>query len=418
MSPTIRRLATVVALTLAVTGCVTSDNQPEPAAAPAEPAATPDGQGTESGLGALIHLTRCADRLAGIEDGIASCTWLLRNARLTPESRARVLVARGALLAAIGDFPASLIDLDNAETADPRAEGLHLLRAGVRFDLGEYEAGLRDAVAAARLTPDDPRPFALQAQALALLERDDEAVAAVNRALDLDRDFAEALVLRAAIVLRQDDFASAVADFDRAEELGVEAERIAPLRAVAFLRLNEYERAITDLDLALELEPENPEHWMLRGQAHAELGLARPAGRDFDQALELEPDSARILNGVAWAYATAPAPVRDPATAKMHAARAIGIEPRNGYYLDTYAAAFVAMGDYDTAMRHYRRAMEIQPEVPGMYQAYLRNRGLYDGNDDGRPSESLIRAMEQHIRTGCALTDETCEGPDGVRIAG
>jgi len=419
LSSGFRRLALAVGLALSVVACVSAPESPATGGIASSEAAAPapDAE-ARSDLRALIHLTRCADRLAGIDDGIASCTWLLNNARLEPEARAKVLVARATLLAAIGEFDAGLSDLDGAEVLDARSEGLHMLRAQIRFDTGDYEVALPDTEVAIQQAPGQTRPLVLKAQLMALLRREDEALDAIDRAIALDGGLGEAHVLRAAIVLGKRKFAEAVVDFDRAEELGVDASRIAALRAVALLRLDEYERAITDLDLALTEEPDNQNNWMLRGQAHAELGLAKEAGRDFDRALALAPDSARILNGIAWAYATSPAPVRDAEAARRHAGEAIRIEPQNGYYLDTYAASFVAAGDHAAAMSHYRRAMDIQPEVPGIYQKYLRERGLFDGETDGQPSEALIRAMEQHIRTGCALTDETCEGPDGVRIAG
>jgi tetratricopeptide (TPR) repeat protein len=90
------------------------------------------------------------------------------------------------------------------------------------------------------------------------------------------------------------------------------------------------------------------------------------------------PDSGRNLNDYAWALATSPnESLRDGALALEIATRAI--ENTDGEalpnYLDSLAAAYAEIGDFDAAVREEKRAIEILKRERAAHSivfAYLR----------------------------------------------
>ncbi|MBN1270326.1 MAG: tetratricopeptide repeat protein [Kiritimatiellae bacterium] len=81
------------------------------------------------------------------------------------------------------------------------------------------------------------------------------------------------------------------------------------------------------------------------------------AWRFFDRALEREPDNALLLNNVAWVLATDPNPPAPPEEALRLALRAFELsQGKNVTILDTLAASYAAVGQFDEAVRWAKEA--------------------------------------------------------------
>jgi tetratricopeptide (TPR) repeat protein len=105
------------------------------------------------------------------------------------------------------------------------------------------------------------------------------------------------------------------------------------------------------------------------GELGLKLGRLLYSMKRYQQQLEVLadsaaacPDSPRILNGYAWELASSPdARLRDGAKAIEVARRAIesGAKEADPNHLDTLAAAYAEAGDFASAVREQRRAVEI-----------------------------------------------------------
>ena len=125
--------------------------------------------------------------------------------------------------------------------------------------------------------------------------------------------------------------------------------------------------------------------WYRRG---AEAGFSRPTlrlvrlllaeGREREASDWLErvlaAGTAEALNGYAWLRATSSAAgVRNGELALAQAQQAVALEP-NASYLDTLAAAYAELGQFDKALATQREAL-----------------ALADGNED------LVRELNRHL---------------------
>ena len=126
-------------------------------------------------------------------------------------------------------------------------------------------------------------------------ERDEEALAAYDRALELDPGLVQALVARGnmqAFVFGDVD--AARKDFDRAIEL---APRFAPSfhgRGTIRLDAKDFQGAVEDLSRAAELDDKNANTLYVLAQAYAAQENAAKALEVATQAVELEPGTSGV----------------------------------------------------------------------------------------------------------------------------
>ena len=96
--------------------------------------------------------------------------------------------------------------------------------------------------------------------------------------------------------------------------------------------------------------------------AYAGTGRFELAVDDGLRAIELDAGSASAHNNLAWILATGHDPAfRDNVKAVQHATRGCEIsEWKDAGYMDTLAAAYAEAGDFESAVRVIREAIEIE----------------------------------------------------------
>jgi len=133
---------------------------------------------------------------------------------------------------------------------------------------------LRNLFAEDGFSPDDADSLAQRGAVYLREDRLEEALADLNRAIELDPDHGLALLLRGQIYLIQDQPQRALEDFHHAQELSLEPEALVQINiAEALQYLDRLDEALAAYDRVLALNP-------------------RFALADVKQVLRLEPDHA------------------------------------------------------------------------------------------------------------------------------
>jgi tetratricopeptide (TPR) repeat protein len=206
---------------------------------------------------------------------------LLKKRALVYEKIREIASAEADFTAALGVKP-----LDPTLYAD---RGYFYLRQN-RFDLA-----LADFKSGARIDPKNPLFIFAVGRVHAAEEDFPGAIERYNDALQVDGNYAVAILSRAEAYVHLDQLQEAKEDYDHA--IGLKFVRDGD-RFFAFLGrgyvnilLEDFDGAVRDLDYALEEEPNNLNALLYRGYAYERSGASDLALRDYERAFAASPDN-------------------------------------------------------------------------------------------------------------------------------
>jgi tetratricopeptide (TPR) repeat protein len=188
----------------------------------------------------------------------------------------------------------------------------------------------------------------------------DGAIAAYNKAIELDADSYKARLIyfaRANSRRHKGDLDGAIADFNKAIELDPDYAYAYGNRGLARRQKGDLDGAIADYSKAIELNPRGDQTHLdfeNRGLARKEKGDLDGAIADYSKAIELDPDG-----------------------------------DRTHFVYNNRGLAKKAKGDIEGALDDYNRAIELKP---GYATAY------YNRGDAERHKEELDRAIADYSR--------------------
>jgi tetratricopeptide (TPR) repeat protein len=286
-----------------------------------------------------------------------------------------------SLLEALGT--AALMDerLDEARRAfdraleiDPESTGALLQRARTRALGGDRGAAIDDLDAAVKLAPDDPEPLLLRARILQQAGDTEKAQADLGRVLAAHPDHLGALEMRGLLAADRNDYAAAIDDFRRLARLDADNPVLAAQLGMLYLAAKQPRAARQRFDRAIELDEGLFLARRGRGDAALAIGDHKSARVDLERAVELEPDNESVLNNLAWLLATSPDDaIRDGRKAIEIATKACErTEWKESHILSTLAAAYAETGDFATARRYSRQAVDVE-DTPEEVRQQLRD---------------------------------------------
>jgi tetratricopeptide (TPR) repeat protein len=223
---------------------------------------------------------------------------------------------------------------------------------------GEPDAAIKDFSEAVRIQPSAAN-FANRAVAYHVKKDYDKALA----------DYAEALRLAPQMTMiynNRGNLWAAKKDYDKAIEDYTTAVRMDPKfavayanRAIAHRARKDHDRAIEDYNKLLELDPINVWACTNRAFSWSAKKEYEKALADYDRALKLDPKHALACNDAAWLLATCPEEkIRDGKRAVELAKQAVSLMKNHPGYLDTLAAAYAEIGNFDEAVRVQEQALQ------------------------------------------------------------
>ena len=120
----------------------------------------------------------------------------------------------------------------------------------------------------------------------------EQALSALNKAIDLRPDYVEAYNNRGAAKNLLGKHQEAIADYDKVIQLKPDYAEAYSNRGVTKSLLGKYQEAIADHDKTLQLKPDYAEAYDGRGSAKHFLGRSQEAIADYNEAIRLKPDYA------------------------------------------------------------------------------------------------------------------------------
>jgi tetratricopeptide (TPR) repeat protein len=196
----------------------------------------------------------------------------------------------------------------------------------------------------------------------------DRALAAFNKALQLDPRLAAGYIKRGNLYLDRNDLDRAIADYSAA--IRIDPQNAAPYmnRGLAYTKQGAYEAVIADCTEAVRLDPKLAAAYSIRAAALWERGDRHRAIADYNLALRTDPKNALAYNGRGLAYAEE----GDFDHAISDYTQALKNEPRLVLAYVNRGNALRAKKQYDQAVADFTRALRVEPRNAMAYY----NRGL------------------------------------------
>ena len=207
-----------------------------------------------------------------------------------------VLLAQFAYAKAKTDECAGL--LDQALSRDPLNREALLMRGNLALAKGDGTNAITQFDRLARAYDKDPEAQYRLALAHLLNKEPSKADASLNRALTLNSNFVEAILLRAELNVRQGNSGPAVSSLTRLLKQQPRIPNAYPLLANAYLAQNHPDDAIEVYRQMTQAFPKEPQAPLLLGELLARQGRTNDARQAFEKALELAPASGPALEQI------------------------------------------------------------------------------------------------------------------------
>jgi len=243
---------------------------------------------------------------------------------------------------------------------EPEAVGPLLQRARVRALAGDADAALADIDQAIGNDPGNRSALLLRARIHQQSGDGDGARADVEAVLDADPDLPAALELRGLLAAERQDYEAAIRDFRRLAARNPDDTAVIGQLGMLYLAAKQPREAIARFTRALEIEADNFPCRRGRSDAAISMGDHPAALADLEKALTIKPQDTGVLNNLAWLLATSPDDeLRDGKRAIELAARACEkTNWKEAHIISTLAAAYAETGDFDSARKFSRQAVE------------------------------------------------------------
>lgn len=266
------------------------------------------------------------------------------------------------------EYAASLLAWALNRRGEMRSEQAEsLVRAGKIESASQLDSQAADDFATAvRYSPDNWRHRHNFAISLAMKSEYSKAIEQLNKAIELNPDYANAWFNRAELYLETGVYVAADEDYSQAIEISQDAQYYNSRGHCRFL-MQSYTLAVEDYRRALELSGTNATYATDLGDACQFLGRWEEAAKSYKQAVAADVQYARAYQNAAWLMATCPDErIRNKELAITAARKALLLtRAKSAEAVETLAAATAATGKYKEAVELQREAVQLASRQRG-----------------------------------------------------
>jgi eukaryotic-like serine/threonine-protein kinase len=169
-----------------------------------------------------------------------------------------------------------------------------------------------------------------------------------------------------------------------------------------------FDEAVADYTRALAIRPGDPRIMAGRGNAYLSRKQYAQGIADCEASLAALPDQAVVQNSLAWVYATAPAPFRDPAKALPHARAALRLSPKIGTYHNTLGVALYRAGQYREAVTELETSLAAGSQADAPFDLLFLAMCRFHLGDTARAKVDFERAchLQAEVRRAAGNVEE------------
>jgi tetratricopeptide (TPR) repeat protein len=293
---------------------------------------------------------------------------------------------RGLAFLDSAKYDEAISDFDQALVLEPNDVWALADRAMARVSKRDFARAAQDLAAAQKIDPDNPVIFRARGLEAEMTGDSKGAVEYYSKSLERDPRNAFALTRRAMAYHAIGDDAKALADSDEALKITKTID-LRLMRANIFLTDGKTDAASTEAALMRTENPESDYAMVAAARIYARLGLKKEAVAGFDKALALKR-AAYIYVNRADSH-----PLTEHAARIADLDKALALEPNNVDALTEKAEELAAMGQFQSAVELYDRALASRSDnfTLKVYRATL----TYEAGDKTAAEKALTSLRAQ-----------------------
>lgn len=258
--------------------------------------------------------------------------------------------------------------LERALKVDPSHRSTLLNRSRLRLLQTNYSGALDDLETLGRILPNDPQvPY--QTAMVRIAQNDStQAIAALDRALTLNTNFVEAILIRSELQLRRNESAAVIPPLLKLVAQYPKMGQAQYLLAAAYRSRGSYDDAIALYQNLVKLYPKDPRAHVEMGTTYRLQGKPEESYKAFETALALNPGLMQALDDMIEIDLSAKR--FDKALARIQTY--VEQHPNHPMPLTLQAKALFAQGKPEPAEASLLKAIQIAPDF------YIAHKALAD----------------------------------------
>lgn len=250
--------------------------------------------------------------------------------------------------------------------------------------------------------PDDASIRAQRAQVLLNLGRSKEALLDIGKAVSLEPENADYLMLEADVYFACGNIGESYKALTEAERLRPESTEVQLKQGEITFYSRDYERSMRHLSAVTEREPDNRTALFMKGFIYKEQGDTTNAIGLLRRVCDLYPDYEPAFEELGIIYSSRNLPL-----AEEYLNTAIRLEPSNTNAIYALAMYYQNIDALDQAEALYKRLIDINPASSDAWHnlGYME---LFRYRDYERAVEYFTKAIEADENNVAALTNRGC----------